>query len=157
LFDLDVVAPASTILYARGADFIAATAAVNILGGADLLGPCAIPVAIGLRLAALSSAICLDLSIPAAVCRSLAAFSPAICLCLPVAATALGAGLLATAAVGFLRLGGTVFVATPSAAAFGGRRGCDRQRRCAGSKHPLHHGISPLKGKTAKKGARSAV
>jgi len=94
LLDPHVAAPASTILHARGADLIAAaTAAVFILGGADLLGPCAIAAAIGLRLPALSSAIC----------RSLAAFSPTIFLNLPVAAAALGAGLLTPAAtVGLL-------------------------------------------------------
>jgi hypothetical protein len=50
----------------------------------------------------------------------------------------LGAGLAAS--MGFLVRG---LVATALAAWSRGRRGCNSQRRCAGSEHPFHHGISP--------------
>jgi len=54
------------------------------------------------------------------------------------AAAMLVASLAAT--IGILGMG----LMTPALAAWsGGRRGCNSQRRCAGSEHPFRHGISP--------------
>jgi hypothetical protein len=107
-----------------------------------------------------------DLSISAAALGTgLAIRAAALGASLPVATAALGAGFLAAAAplsasllaaAAALDLGRLAAVLA-SSAALCGQRGRNGQRRCAGSKHPLHHGYSPSGPKTAQKGARSAV
>jgi hypothetical protein len=126
-FELRLVAPA-IIVAVIDPNLVAATATVIALGKARLMGPCTVAASVGLGLATVAAAIGLGLPIASATIR----------LLLAVSAAALGASLLSSApTVSLLGVSGVFFLPTPSTALLGGRRGRDRQRRRASSKHPF--------------------
>jgi hypothetical protein len=125
-FELRLVTPAIIVAVIH-ANLLVATAPFIALGKARLLGPRTVAAPVGLDLATIAAAIGLGLPVAPATIRLLLAVS-----------AALGAGLLPSAStVCLLGVSGAFFLPTPSAALLCGRRSCDRQRRCAGSKHPF--------------------